>query len=230
MTQNAAPTFVHGTNSATVNPVRPGWHQLLCFPRQGAIEIELLPLGANADEPCPATTMGRSVPVRPEHVNARKRRKSILRTAKAGWHHVRATVRPEESGVQITATWESAVLATPPEARSTVRNGQHPTAEWWGWVDPPTSGILGYRRQAARDLAHHFLIDQSGSRIAAAVHELRGEPYPELAQLNREHEKLLIALARQPDTLSHDDWETLQEVGRRTLKALGGETTEYHAA
>ena len=230
MTQNCAPTLVHGAAAATLSTHRPGWHLLLCFARPAGIEVQLLPLGADADDPCPASVMGRAVAVGREHANAKKRKKTVFRATAAGWHRIRATVRPQERGVQITATWESAVLSTPARVMDPVRNAEQPEAEWWGWIEAPKREALGERCDAARDLARYFIVDRNGSRITAALRELRGNPYPKLSQLNRDHEKLLITLARQPETLTHDDWDTLQNVGRRTLELLGRETVRDRAA
>ena len=113
-----------------------------------------------------------------------------------------------------------------PAARLALCGRQAGAAQWWGWVKPATEDVLETRYEAARDLARFFLLDHGReSRIGEALHEMRGDPYPELSALALDNELLLRSLADTPEILDRTDWELLGDVGRTTLTLLG-ETPE----
>ena len=230
MKRRARTTLVHGAGTATLSPRRPGWHTLSGFDREDVVEVHLRLLPGAAHEPCNGGFMGHAVAVYPQHIDPDKHDSGLFRTNTAGWHRIRAIVVPHERGVQITTTWESAKLSRPPGASIAMRRAQHPAAEWWGWIEAPRNAPLAQRYEAARDLARYFILDQEDSNMRRALHELRSDPYPELSQLGLDNEILLVTLAERPETLTPDDWDVIQDVGRATLELLDEESAANLAA
>ena len=223
-------TLFHGAATTTLSPGRPGWHMLMCSEEQGIVKAHLLLLPGAAHEPCTARFVGHAVAVDTEQIDRNKPDAARFRTETAGWHRIRAMVLPHERGVQVTTTWESARLTRPPGASVEILRAQHPAAEWWGWVEAPRNAPLAERYEAARDLARYFILDQEDSNIKRTLHELRGDPYPELSQLGLDNELLLVTLTQRPETLTPDDWDGVQDMGRQTLVLLDEESAANQAA
>ena len=129
-----------------------------------------------------------------------------------GWHRVRVDLDPDGQ-MHAAATYEGARLKAPEQPRRA--EGIHIF-----WLDPEDEPE---RRTAVRDLARYFIMGWTKfgeSTIARELHNRKDDVYPELSQIGLENERLLTRLAEEPEQLSDDEWDELEECGRLVMQIL----------
>ena len=135
-----------------------------------------------------------------------------FRATLPGWHRVRVGLDPRGQ-MHAAVTHEGCMLKAP-------ERPDHERDVHLFWLDPDDEPE---RRTAARELARYFILGWTKveeSTMARELHRRTDDVYPELSEIGLEHEMLLTQLAEAPERLDGDEWDELEDCGRRVMEVL----------
>ena len=197
-----------GASACAIGATSSGWSAVLALQENGGVRITLRTLAP--DEP-----QGNAVWLTKALTDTATWR--IARAGRTGWHRLCATRSTRRGHAMVVATWETDSLTLP--VQRTEENHER-----WIWMDSTTERKRYPHLCNARDLARYFILGWTrDSPLAHELREHRGDPYPEMSALALEQEWTLAQLAKTPWELAGEQWDDLEDIGKRYAELLAGD-------